>query len=389
MKKQAVLCYLVTSAVLVMAVMASPGCKKKQPPMPPPDVMVVTVVKKDVPITREWVGQTLGSVDIEIRARALGWVTGMHFKEGSEVKKGTLLYTIDSTELEQRVIESKGNLAKAQTLLIEAEEDVKRYRPLAEAGAVSQRELDSAMAIYGARKGEVETARASLQLSRVNLGYTRIYAPITGLIGMSAAKVGDYVGNPPNPVIVNTISNIDSIRVRFSISEQDYLIFVREIMKKKAPGTGIRRDLEMLLSDGSLYPQKGKVDFADRTIDPATGTMRFEASFPNPQHILRPGQFAKIRAIVAVRKDAVVVPLRSLMEMQGRFLVYIVAAGNKVEMRNVKTGPKYGPLTAIDEGVKPGEKVIMEGIQKVKPDMVVSPSLVKMPTASGPDSGAR
>ncbi len=347
MEKQQSMPFRMIGIMMILAVIMVTGCKKKMPELGPPEVIIVKITNKDVPVTKEWVGQTYGFEDIEVRARVKGWLTGMFFKEGSEVKKGMLLYTIDSTEMEQQVLEAKGNLAKAKTLLVQADADVKRYTPLAQAGAVSQRELDQALATYGARKGEVDTAAASLALARVNLGYTKVYSPITGLIGISAAKVGDYVGGPPNAIILNTVSSIDTIRVRFSITEQEYLYLVREVINKKKTGEKVKRDIEMILSDGSLYPHKGKVSFADRTIDPATGSLKFEAVFANPDHILRPGQFAKIRVVVATIKNAVVVPSRSLVEMQGRYLVYVMGKENKVEMRNVKIGPQYGQMTAI------------------------------------------
>jgi membrane fusion protein (multidrug efflux system) len=353
-------------------------------------VKVVTVAQRDVPITREWVGQTLGAVDIEIRARVNGWLQGIHFREGTEVKKGALLYTIDTSELDQAVAEAKGRLAQARTLLARAESDVNRYRPLAAAGAVSQRDLETALAEYGARKGEVEAAQASLRLAEINLGYARITAPIDGLIGISAARVGDFVGRPPNPVILNTISRVDSIHVRFSITEQEYLELVRQLQAEAqqareglAAAQRQKRELEMVLADGSRYPYKGHVSFAQRQIDPATGTLQFEASFPNPERLVRPGQFARIMAVVDERKGAVVVPGRALTELQGQYLLYVVGEGNKVAMRRVVLGPKAGALNVIEQGVNAGEKVIVEGLQRIRPDMVVAPTEISADSTAG------
>jgi len=354
--------------------------KEEQRVGAPPEVQVVKAVKMDVPITGEWVGQTLGAVDIEIRARVEGWLTGIYFKEGSQVRQGTLLYKIDATELEQAVAEAEGRVASARTLLVQAEEDVKRYTPLAKAGAVSQRDLEIAVSRYEAQKGELDAALASLNVAKINLGYASVYAPITGLIGISAARVGDFVGRPPNAIILNTISRVDSIHVRFSISEQEYLDLMRRLEQIKESLKGKKREIEMVLADGSVYPYKGVISFAQRQIDPATGTLQFESSFPNPQRTLRPGQFAKIRIVIDERKDATVIPSRSIFEIQGQKNVYVVDSDNKVVLRVVKTGPSYNNDVVIESGVNPGENVIYEGVLKVKPDVVVSPTEAKIPS---------
>ena len=365
------------------------GCDKKESAVTaPPEVKVVAAVQKDVPVSKEWVGQTLGAVDIEIRARVDGWLQSIHFREGTEVRKGDLLYTIDPAELEQKVAQANAKLAEAQTLCTRAESDVNRYRPLAAAGAVSQRDLESALAEYSARKSEVEAAQATLRLADIELGYATITAPIDGLIGMSAARVGDLVGRPPNPVILNTISRVDSVHARFSITEKEYLELVRAL--QAAPGERAARErfvLHMVLADGSRYPHPGSVSFGQREIDPATGTLQFEASFPNPERLLRPGQFARIVADVGVRKGAVVVPARAVTELQGQYLVLIVGEDNKVAVRRIGVGPSAGPFTVIEQGVNPGEKVIVEGQQRVRPDMVVRPT--EVPVDSIPGGGGR
>jgi len=348
-------------------------CGEEAIEMKPLEVKVTKVVAKDVPITREWVGQTLGAVDIEIRARVDGWLQGIYFTEGSEVRKGTLLYKIDATELEQAVAEAQGNVASIKTLLAQAEDDVKRYTPLAEVGAVSKRDLEIAISTYEARKGELDAALAGLNIAQTNLGYATIKAPISGLIGISAARVGDFVGRPPNPVILNTISQIDSIHVRFSISEQEYLYLVTKFSETDNPKSKNKRPLEMVLADGSIYPEKGFVVFAQRQIDPTTGTLQFEASFPNKQKILRPGQFAKIRTVVEERKGALVIPTRAMIELQGQFTIFVVDANNKVQLRVVKTSTTFGQFTVVDTGLQEGDRVIVEGMMKVKPDMAVAP----------------
>lgn len=353
--------------------------EEEQPVGAAPEVQVVKAVKMDVPITGEWVGQTLGAVDIELRARVEGWLTGIYFKEGSVVQQGTLLYTIDATELKEAVAEAEGKVASVRTLLIQAEDDVKRYTPLAEAGAVSKRDLEIALSRYESYKGELDAANAGLNIAKTNLGYATVSAPITGLIGISAARVGDFVGRPPNAVILNTISRIDSIHVRFSISEQEYLDLMRRLDQVKASLKGKKREIEMVLSDGSVYPQKGVISFAQRQIDAATGTLMFEASFPNKEKMLRPGQFAKIRIVIDELKDATVIPSRSIFEIQGQKNVYVVDSDNKVVLRVVQTGPSYNNNVVIESGVNPGENVIYEGVLKVKPDVTVSPIEAKIP----------
>jgi membrane fusion protein (multidrug efflux system) len=372
--------YIVVLFVGILLTFLITSCGEEEKPVSAaPEVQVVKATKMNVPVTGEWVGQTLGAVDIEIRARTEGWLQGIHFREGSEVRQGTLLYTIDATELQQKVAEAEGQVASIKTLLTQAEADVKRYTPLANAGAVSKRELEIAVSNYEARIGQLDASLASLNLAKINLGYCNITAPVTGLVGISNARVGDFVGRAPNAVILNTISRVDSIHVRFSISEQEYLELVRRLEEKDGRTKVKSREIEMILADGSVYPQLGVISFAQRQIDAATGTLQFEASFPNKERILRPGQFAKIRIVIDERKDAIVVPSRSIFEIQGQKTLYVVDDNNKVVMRVVKTGPEYNNNIVIESGVSIGESVIYEGVLKVKPDVTVSPIEAKIP----------
>ncbi|MBV6419165.1 MAG: Toluene efflux pump periplasmic linker protein TtgD [Ignavibacteriaceae bacterium] len=370
-------CLLLLSLLLIFLVFACG--EEEQQTGPPPEVQITKALKMNVPVTGEWVGQTFGAVDIEIRARVEGWLTGIYFKEGSEVRQGALLYTIDATELQEAVAEAEGKVAAVRTLLIQAEDDVKRYTPLAKAGAVSQRDLEIAVSKYEAQQGELDAALAALNIAKTNLSYATIYAPITGLIGISVARVGDFVGRPPNVLILNTISRVDSVHVRFSISEQEYLDLIRRIEQNEGRTKVKAKEIHMVLADETVYPYLGVISFAQRQIDPATGTLQFEASFPNPKRILRPGQFAKIRIVIDERKDATVVPSRSIFEIQGQKSVYIVDENKKVVMRVVTTGPEYNNYIVIESGVNPGENVIYEGLLKVRPDMVVSPIEAKIP----------
>jgi membrane fusion protein, multidrug efflux system len=349
------------------------GCSKKEIEQPQiTEVKYMTVVQKNTPIKGEWVGQTIGAEDIDIRSRVDGILKGIYFNEGRYVEKGTLLYVIDAKDLEQNVANAKSKLSEAKTMLSQAEADVKRYTPLAEAGAVSQRTLEIAVANYDARKSDVESALALLKLAEIDLGYSRISAPISGIIGLSNYKPGDYIAKFSSGAM-NTISNVDPIHVKFSISEQEYLDFAKRYSLKGGKDKEDRIELEMTLADGSLYEHTGTISFAQRQVDISTGTLQFEASFPNPDRLIRPGQFAKISTVVEVLKDAILIPNICITDLQGQLQVFVVSKDNKVQLRVIKTGPKYGQFTVVLSGIKPGEKIITEGFQKVRPEMIVKP----------------
>jgi len=347
-------------------------------------------VRKDLPVYREWVGQTYGIVDIELRARVAGWLQGIHFREGTEVEEGALLYTIDQSELQQAVAEGKAKVAQVRTMMVRAKSDVDRYLPLSEAGAVSKRDLERAQAEYGAKQSELDAAQAELNVAQINLGYAAIHAPISGLIGISAARVGDFVGRAPNVIILNTISRVDTIRVKFSISEQEYLDFFRRYRERQAAGAKeAGTDFEMILADGSVFPNKGRALYIERNVDPTTGTLQLEAAFKNTGRLLRPGQFARVRAIFDQMNDVVVVPARAILEIQGQPTVYVIGPENKVQFRRLNAGPVVGAFRVVYEGVAEGDKVIVEGVQRVRPDMIVEPvsipadSLAPAPSTAG------
>jgi membrane fusion protein (multidrug efflux system) len=372
----------ILSTVAFVAV--SSGCEKPvAPPAPPLEVPVVQVVQRDAPIVVERVGQIYGAEDIEIRARVAGFLEGIHFKEGTWVKKGALLYTIDPREQQEKVAQAQGDLASARSRIVKAESDVKRYRPLAEMKAVSQRDLDAAVAEEGAARGQVDAAEASLQTARISLGYTRIASPIDGLIGMTRAQVGDYVGQIPNPVVLNTVSNVDTVQARFSITERDYFDLMRRLRAHRE-GDARHDDLELVLADGSVYPQKGAIDFADRQVDSTTGTLRLQASFPNPERLLRPGQYARVRIVVEVRKGALLVPQRAVQELQGQYLVTIAAPDDTAQVRTVTMGPRLGSMWLVEKGLEPGDRVILEGAQKLKTGAKIVPKPVPPPDAATP-----
>jgi membrane fusion protein (multidrug efflux system) len=348
--------------------------KEEQPAQaPPPQVTVVVTQAKDVPIYQEFVGQIYGFKDIAIRARVEGFLEGIHFEEGARVEKGDLLYILESQPFEADVAAKMSRVAEAKTMLAKAKSDLDRIEPLAKEKAVSESDLDGAVARYEASIESVKAAEANLKASKIQLGYTKIYSPITGIIGKTKAKVGDFVGRSPNPVILNTVSRIDTVLVEFFITEKQYLQLARRFKSEVelADKKNRKEDLELILADGSVYGYKGKPEFIDRNVDPTTGAMLVQASFPNPQELLRPGQYAKVKALVTVVKDGILVPQRCVMELQGTYRVYVVGDGDKIEIRNVKTGPKIKQFWLITEGLKPGERIVYEGLQRVKEGAVV------------------
>jgi len=346
-----------------------------------PEIPVYEIKAQEIDIYQEFVGQVYGYKDIAIRARVEGFLEGIHFKEGSKIKKGKKLYTVESQPFEADVAAKMSRLAEAQTMLAKAESDLNRIRPLAEQNAVSQSDLDAAVAQYDAAVASVDAAQANLRASKIQLSYTQIYSPITGIIGKTQAKVGDFVGREPNPVILNVVSRIDTVLVQFFITERQYLTIARFMQQEKESTADAadddddrdKRQFRLILVDGSIYEHPGKVDFVDREVDPTTGAMLVQASFPNPDELLRPGQFAKVKARLAVIEDGIMVPQRSITELQGQYSVMVINNENLVEARQVKVGPQKGNFWIITEGLEIGEKVVYEGLQKVNEGGKVNP----------------
>ena len=354
------------------------ACSKAEPPvMPPLEVAVMEVQPKDIPLYLEMVGQTLGSVDIPISARVDGVLEEMHFLEGRPVKKGQLLYVIDPTPYESRVVEARGRLAEARTRLAKAGSDLERIRPLAEMDAVSQQDLDGAVAQFEAARGALQAAEAQVEQAGIQLGYTRISAPVDGLIGITRAKIGEYVGRAPNPVVLNVVSQTNPIRVRFAINEREYLRFSRELSRSMREiderQKADRAALQLLLADGTIHEHPGDVVAFDAAVDPNTGTLTLEADFPNPDRLVLPGQFARVRGVMEQRKGALAVPQRAVMEAQGLFRLAVVADDGVVELRRVGMGPRVDGLWIVESGLKAGEQVALEGLQRLRTGMQVAP----------------
>ena len=349
------------------------GEQEKPPPPPPPEVSVVETKAADVPLFLEFVGETSGVKDITIRARVEGFLEGLHFQEGSAVKKGDLLYTLESQPFEEKVATRMSSVAEVNTNLAKNKGDLDRYIPLAKINAVSKSDLDAAQAAYDASLSSLEAANANLRAAKIELSYTKIHSPIDGIIGKTQAKVGDFVGKEPSPVILNTVSQVDTILVTFFITETQYLAFTRYKAKNDTAerAKGGSDKFELILVDGSLYGHKGRLDFVDREVDTTTGAMLVQASFPNPEGLLRPGLFTKVRIKMQVVKDAIMIPQRCVMEIQGLHNVFVVDSNNTIQSRDIKVGEKVGSSWMITEGLKPGEKVVYEGLQRVKEGVIV------------------
>ncbi len=362
---------------VTLMLMALAGCGETAPPAPPVlDIPVVSVTQKDVPIPITLVGSTRGSVDIPIRARVEGFLESMDFREGREVEEDQLLYTIDPRPFEAKVVEAKGYLAEATTMLAKAKSDLARIKPLAEMKAVSQQDLDSAVAEYEAAQGSLQAAEAQLEQAEIELSYTRIHSPIDGRIGISQAKVGEFVGKEPNPVVLNYVSQADPIRVRFSVNERVYLAGARRFAEmRQADDSELenRRGLELILADGTVHEHRGHVVAYDAAVNPTTGTFTMEADFPNPGGIVLAGQFARVRGVLEMRKDALLVPQRAVSELQGNYRVFVISQDNTVQLRDVQTGPRIDDMWLIEKGLEPGERTAVEGLLRLQNGMTVNP----------------
>lgn len=338
----------------------------------PLEVPVVQVLQQNVALESEYTGQTYGDADVEIRTRVQGLILKMYFTEGSMVRKGQLLYSIDPLPYKNRVDEAAASLASAQSALAKAKNDLDRIEPLAAIGAVSQRELVAAKATYESSQALVKSYEAVLDNAKIELGYCSVVAPISGLIGISKFKVGDYVSAGPQ-FVVNTISSIDIIRVRFTISETEYLRITR-LMQAMGVKIGERGDnVKMILADGTQYPIKGKINFADRQIDPSTGALTLEAQFKNTDNLIRPGQYVKLKLVTEFRNNALLIPQRAVNEMQGLFQTFIVADSNKLALKLIKLGPAYNMSYIIEKGLNKGDRIIIGGTQLLRAGIVITP----------------
>lgn len=353
-----------------IALLIATACdKQKTTPPAPPTVEVVSVAQRDVPIYMEWIGSLDGAVNAVIRPQVTGYLIRQSYREGDLVKQGQPLFEIDPRTFEAAVEEAKGLRAQQVARFETAKANLARIKPLAAVNAVSQKDLDDANGSFLSAKAQLEAAEASLMTAKLNLGFTRITSPVTGIAGIAKAQIGDLL-SPTMATELTTVSTVDPVRVYFNISEREYLKMVAFLGEGKRPG---ETPLDLFLVDGSQYPHQGKVAVLNRQVDTTTGTFKVAALFPNPDNILRPGQYGKVRATMAVAKGALLVPQRAVTEVQGKYLVAVVGADNKVDIRPVMVGERIGGEWIVSKGLQPGDQVIAEGTQKVRPGAAVNP----------------
>jgi len=344
------------------------GCHKKAPPPPPPEVEFITVNPTNVPVFEEWIGTLAGFVDAQIRAQVTGYLQTQSYQEGSEVKKGSLLFQIDPRPFQAALDQAKAKLAQDKAQAQRTQLDVNRYTPLAREQAVSQQELDNAVQGNLAAKAQIQADEASVTNAELNLEFTQITSPVDGIAGTALAQIGDLVG--PSGTVLTTVSTLNPVKVYFQVSEDSYLKFWRRFVASHNTNDF---SLQLILSDGSIFPQKGRFYYADRQVNPNTGTLQIWGLFPNPDLVLRPGQYGRVRAQTQVITNALMVPQRAVAELQGTYQVSLIGETNNIHVQTVKVGPQIGNGWIIESGLNSGDRVVVEGLQKARDGAVVTP----------------
>ncbi|HUK42667.1 MAG TPA: efflux RND transporter periplasmic adaptor subunit [Candidatus Acidoferrales bacterium] len=381
---------IVLLALLVLLV----ACKKSSPPQSnAPQVEVVRVEQKDVPIWKEWIGTLDGLVNAQIKPQVTGYLLRQDYKDGSFVKRNQLLFEIDPRTFQAALDQAKGQLANAegqvataQANQVKAQNDVNRYTPLAKEQAIPQQDLDNAIQANLAAKAQVEAAKAQVAAARaqvaaaqLNLGFTKVLSHIDGIAGIAQAQIGDLV---TQSTLLTTVSTVNPIKIYFPVSEQEYLNYVKEHPDEEKR----HLRLQLILANGLVYPHEGQTSLVDRQVDVKTGTLRVQGIFPNPGNVLRPGEYARVRTIIATRKGALLVPQKAVSELQGNYQVAVVGSDNKVQIRPVKVGERVGTEWIIEQGLKRGERVVAEGVQKVRGGMAVNPKPLTATAEAQPKS---
>jgi membrane fusion protein (multidrug efflux system) len=375
-------------AVAVAAIAATLCCACEKPPAAapaPPEVLVTSVIQKDVPEYLDLVGQTQGFQDVDIRARVEGFLETVNFREGSFVRKGDLLYQIDPKPLQAALAQANADLATARARLAKADNDVKRYEPLVTKQAVSQRELDDARAAQDASRSQVEAAKAAVDKATLDLGYVRVFSPINGLVGTTQVKPGSLVGRGES-TLLTTVSQIDPIIFRVAVTEADYLRIVKRNPARSGQESKVS-GIQLTLADGTTFSSTGTIGPVERAVNSSTGTLGVQLYFPNPDNVLRPGQYGRARVLLDTRAGALLVPQRAVQELQNLYSVAVVS-GDKVAFRNVKVGPRVDTLWVIEDGLKPGEQVVAEGLQSVRDGMTVRTKPAPAPGAAAKTEAA-
>jgi membrane fusion protein (multidrug efflux system) len=362
----------IVAAVTAMLWLAA--CKGKPHAIAPapPLVEVTTVTQADVPLYHEWIGVLDGLVNAHIRAQVTGYLVSQNYREGDPIKKDDLLFEIDRRPFQAALDQAKGQLAQTEARLGKTELDVKRYAPLVKDKAISQEEYDDAVQANLEAQAAVVSAKAQVEQADLNLGFTRIRSPIDGIASIANGQIGDLVG--PSTGELTTVSTVDPIKAYYNVTEQAYINFTKLFATERDRYDRLGKlEIELILADGAAYPIKGKIYAADRQISPTTGALRVAALFPNPNNALRPGEFGRVRVKFDVASGALLVPQRAVSELQGSYQVAVVEAENKIHIQPVRVGERSGPLWIIQEGLHPGQVVVVEGIQKVKEGAKVTP----------------
>jgi len=364
-----------TSIVLLAPLLLLAACDSKDQsaaPPPPPEVLVTAAATRDVPVYREWIGTLDGSENAEIRARVTGYLLKRDYQEGGLVKKGDLLFEIDARPFEAALAEAKSQLEQAKAVQLASQADADRNKELYDKKVISEKEFINKTQMNESNLAKVDAIRASVEQAQLNLNFCRVTSPVDGIAGIAQAQVGDLVGTA-NSAVLTSVSTLDPVKILFPVSEADYLEAAQRVQETISKPLDQRPEtIELILADGSTFPKKGRLLSVDRQVKASTGTILVTALLPNPNNLLRPGFYARARVVAQILKDAVTVPQRAVAEVQGSYQLGIVGADGKAEIRPVKVGPRVGSDWVISSGLKPGEKVIVEGIQKVKTGLPVA-----------------
>jgi RND family efflux transporter MFP subunit len=363
---------LLLTAALATLPGAQVACRSEAapPPPPPPSVGLVKVIQKDTPITKEWLATLDGQVNADIQPQVSGYLIRQTYTEGMPVTKGQVLFEIDPRPFRASLEQSRAQLAQSKAQLGKATLDLERDRPLAEARAIARSQLDNDVQNQLAASATVDSAQATVRQSQLNLEFTKVRSLVDGIAGVARGQIGDLVG--PTTVLT-TVSQVDPIKAWVSISEQEYLRFAGAMAQGGQPLPGQEDGAELILGDGSVHPHRGRFLLADRQVDPTTGTIRIMATFPNPTHLLRPGQFGRVRAVTRLARGALLVPQRALSELQGTYQVAVVGADSKASIRPVQLGERVGSMYIVESGLRAGENIVADGVQKVRDGILVKP----------------
>jgi membrane fusion protein (multidrug efflux system) len=380
---KAFLTFTTGAALLAAVALCATGCKPKSPTAPPPPLVeVANVTQADVPIYHDWIGTLDGLVNAQIRAQVSGYLVKQNYREGDPIKKGDLLFEIDPRPFQAALDQAKGHLAQAEARLGKTKLDVKRYEPLVKDKAISQEEYDDAVQANLEAEAAVVSAKAQVEQAQLNLEFTKITSPIDGIASIAKAQLGDLVG--PASGELTTVSTVDPIKAYYNVTEQAYVNFARRFMTESDRYLQLKQfEIELILTDGTTYPLKGKIFAADRQISPTTGALRVEALFPNPGYALRPGQFARVRVKFDTKKDALLVPQRAVSELQGNYQVAVLTSSNTIHIQPVRVGERSSNSWVIEEGLHSGQRVVVEGAQKVREGLtVITTNFVAQPMPS-------